>query len=221
MELLEGAPLEEVLEQGEPRSLNQKIDLVLQICDGLQAAHDRGISHGSLTPRRVFVQKDGSVKLLDVALGAAGDQASDLASAVSLFGAILGADAPQGLKDVLAKPRATAAELRADIEQARYVRNSGEYRTLAAAFDRYKKVEALIDERRTLGHRLKVADIDRICDEEAARLALRFPAFAQSAGKDLLPVSEQDETAALAELQSWHNEQLATVAVLRTASGEK
>ena len=51
MELLDGAPLEELLEQGAPRSLNERIELVVQICDGLQAAHDRGVALGGLSPR--------------------------------------------------------------------------------------------------------------------------------------------------------------------------
>lgn len=219
MELLDGTSLAEILDSGVPQTLNQKIDLIVQMCDGLQAIHDHGLAHGGFAAHRVFVQKDGSVKLLDVALGAAGDQSSDLSSAVELCSAVLGSDAPQALKDAIAAPHQTVGDLRADIERARHVNNSGQFRTLTAAFERYKKVEALIDERRALGRRLKIAGIDQVCDDEAARLALRFPAFARSSGAALLPVTERDETAALAELQSWHNEQLASVAVLRTASG--
>jgi serine/threonine protein kinase len=219
MELLEGAPLVEYLEAASP-SFNQKIDLMLQICDGLQAAHDHGVVHGDLRAGDVFVQKDGGVKLLNLGLEPAGTQAADVAAAATLFTAIAAGDATQDLKDALARPHQSAAQLGAGIERARHITSSTQYRTQAAAFDRYKKIEALIDERRNLGRRLKIAEIDRICDAEAARLAAKFPVFARSTKADLLPVSEQDESAALAELQSWHNEQLAAVAVLRTVSGQ-
>lgn len=61
MELLEG----ETLAANPPRSLDQQFDVMHQVCDGLQAAHERGVVHGGMKPGHVFIQKDGVVKLID------------------------------------------------------------------------------------------------------------------------------------------------------------
>ena len=50
MELLEGASLAEFLQRPDAQSLQAKTALMLQVCDGLQAAHDRGVVHGHLKP---------------------------------------------------------------------------------------------------------------------------------------------------------------------------
>lgn len=67
MELLEGQALTPAM-----RPLEQQIDLMRQVCDGLQAAHDRGVVHGGIKPGHVFVQNDGVVKLIDFGSGGRG-----------------------------------------------------------------------------------------------------------------------------------------------------
>jgi len=52
-----------------------KIQIFLEICCGLQAAHDNGISHRDIKPENVFVRKDGSVALGD--FGLCHDQAEE------------------------------------------------------------------------------------------------------------------------------------------------
>jgi serine/threonine protein kinase len=61
MELIEG----ETLAAASPRSLDQQFEIMHQVCDGLQAAHDRGVVHGGMKPGHVFVTSDGVVKLID------------------------------------------------------------------------------------------------------------------------------------------------------------
>jgi hypothetical protein len=65
MELLSGLPLSEYLQRPEARPLEAKLDLMLQICEGLQVAHDRGVIHRDVKPSNLFVQQDGSLKILD------------------------------------------------------------------------------------------------------------------------------------------------------------
>jgi serine/threonine-protein kinase len=68
MELLSGKPLREHLDQASPLTLVQKLDLMIDLCDGLQAAHDRGIVHRDIKPTNLFVSNDGGLKILDFGL---------------------------------------------------------------------------------------------------------------------------------------------------------
>src|SRR5262245_4207000 len=45
MELLEGTSLMQRLVSGTTLSLDSKLDIVIQLCDGLQFAHDQGVVH--------------------------------------------------------------------------------------------------------------------------------------------------------------------------------
>jgi eukaryotic-like serine/threonine-protein kinase len=111
--------------------------------------------------------------------------------------------------------------LRAEIEQVRTSGQGNRDRVLKAALDRYRDIESLLAERRALGRRLGVASIDRECGQALARLASAFPEFAR-AGGDAHAVGAVDParaSEALAQLQLWHNEVLAAVAVLKAAGG--
>ena len=66
-ELLQGASLRELLDQG-PLPLRRAIDYARQIADGLGAAHAKGITHRDIKPDNVFVTSDGRVKILDFGL---------------------------------------------------------------------------------------------------------------------------------------------------------
>jgi serine/threonine protein kinase len=56
--------------------VSTKILIFLEICRGLQVAHDNAISHRDIKPENVFVRKDGSVALGD--FGLCHDQAEDV-----------------------------------------------------------------------------------------------------------------------------------------------
>ncbi len=68
LELLQGENLEDISERG-PMSLFLAAKLLMQVCDGLIAAHDRGIIHRDLKPENVFIVSSESgepvAKLLD------------------------------------------------------------------------------------------------------------------------------------------------------------
>jgi serine/threonine-protein kinase len=69
-ELLEGRSLAEQLAARTPVSLTRTVALVKGVAAGLQAAHHRGVVHGELNPRNVFLARtegydQGIVKLLD------------------------------------------------------------------------------------------------------------------------------------------------------------
>ena len=65
MELLGGLPLAEHLATAGGSTLEAKLDLMMQVCEGLQAAHSKGVVHRDVKPSNLFVQHDGSVKILD------------------------------------------------------------------------------------------------------------------------------------------------------------
>ena len=70
MELLEGETLLQHLANSEskPISLAPLLDIAAQICEGLQAAHDKGIIHRDIKPANIFLTRQGTVKILDFGL---------------------------------------------------------------------------------------------------------------------------------------------------------
>jgi serine/threonine protein kinase len=66
-ELLEGESLQARLQTGAlpPR---KAIEVAVQLCSGLAAAHEKGIIHRDLKPANVFIRKDGHVKIVDFGL---------------------------------------------------------------------------------------------------------------------------------------------------------
>ena len=67
MELLEGSDLKDVIKLG-GLSLDDKLDLMEQICDGLAAAHAASVIHRDLKPPNIHVLPDGKVKIVDFGL---------------------------------------------------------------------------------------------------------------------------------------------------------
>ena len=65
MELLEGDSLAQLMEQGKPERLKDKMQIVSQICRGLDYAHKRGVIHRDVKPGNIQVLPDGTAKILD------------------------------------------------------------------------------------------------------------------------------------------------------------
>jgi serine/threonine protein kinase/tetratricopeptide (TPR) repeat protein len=70
MELLEGDTLQQYLQKVAPGpiALDQLLDIAIQICNGLEAAHQGGVIHRDIKPANIYVTSRGQVKILDFGL---------------------------------------------------------------------------------------------------------------------------------------------------------
>src|SRR5687768_6986961 len=72
MELLEGYDLKHAIVHNTLPTLDQKLDVMAQICDGLSFAHASEIVHRDLKPANIHVQPNGQVKIMDFGLARLG-----------------------------------------------------------------------------------------------------------------------------------------------------
>jgi serine/threonine protein kinase/Tol biopolymer transport system component len=64
MQLLEGSSLKQLID-GKPVRIEILLELGIQIADGLDAAHSKGIIHRDIKPANLFLTSRGQVKILD------------------------------------------------------------------------------------------------------------------------------------------------------------
>jgi len=71
MEHIEGAPIDEAT-KGVP--LRDRLDLLIQFCDGLAYSHTKGVLHRDIKPSNILVDANGVAKILDFGIAAFRDQ---------------------------------------------------------------------------------------------------------------------------------------------------
>jgi Tol biopolymer transport system component len=112
MELVDGETLQQLLKRG-PVPVDEALEIAKQICEGLEAAHEKGIIHRDLKPANIKLTKDGSVKVLDFGLArmreAEGTEANlskspTLMSAASTPGMIMGTAAYMSPEQAKGRP---------------------------------------------------------------------------------------------------------------------
>ena len=84
MEYLEGEELRQVIGRRRDLALESKLALMVQICEGLAYAHQRGIIHRDIKPGNIFISHNGVAKILDFGLARIASANDDL-TRTSLF----------------------------------------------------------------------------------------------------------------------------------------
>ena len=82
MEFLRGFSLAERMRQSTAMPLREKVDIAIQLCAGLEAAHKQGVIHRDVKPANVWLCLNGTVKLLDFGIATA---ASSNATVADVF----------------------------------------------------------------------------------------------------------------------------------------
>ena len=66
MPLLPGLTLDQLISTSSQRlTVERSVDIICQVCRGLQAAHERGLVHRDIKPSNIFVLEDDSTKIID------------------------------------------------------------------------------------------------------------------------------------------------------------
>jgi serine/threonine-protein kinase len=72
LELLEGIDLKQAIGSSALQTIEEKLGVMEQICDGLAFAHSKNIVHRDLKPGNIHIQPNGQVKILDFGLARLG-----------------------------------------------------------------------------------------------------------------------------------------------------
>ena len=118
LELVEGGTLAERIQRG-PMHAEEAFQIARQICEALEAAHEKGIIHRDLKPANVKITSQGRVKVLDFGLAKALETAPNAASLsdsptisqATNAGVILGTASYMSPEQA----RATSADARSDV----------------------------------------------------------------------------------------------------------
>ena len=73
MQYLEGQSLEALLRAHRTMTLLEKINIIVEVCQGLGYAHQHGIIHRDIKPANIMVLNDGGVKIVDFGIARLGD----------------------------------------------------------------------------------------------------------------------------------------------------
>ena len=104
MEYVEGDTLADELGRHGPLPPDRAVDLALQICSGLEAAHASGLVHRDVKPRNLLLRPDGVLKIADFGIARAAES-----TRLTEIGTILGTAAylaPEQAEGLEATPAA-------------------------------------------------------------------------------------------------------------------
>ncbi len=111
MEIIRGEPLTEYA-NGRRLNTRERLALMIQVCEAVQHAHERGIIHRDLKPGNILVHENGQPKILDFGLARLTESDAQ-ATRQTDMGQLLGTLAYMSPEQVLADP--SAIDARSDV----------------------------------------------------------------------------------------------------------
>jgi serine/threonine-protein kinase len=105
MEFLSGKDLEDRLKVEPALTLTEKLDAVIQLCEGLGYAHEQGIVHRDIKPGNVRVLEDTTIKILDFGI------ARFATSSVTQSGTVMGTASYMAPEQIMGQPVDGRADL--------------------------------------------------------------------------------------------------------------
>lgn len=97
MEFIEGSTLEALIREQRTVPAAQTIDIIRQVCAGLDFAHAKGIVHRDVKPGNIMLAGNGLVKITDFGIARAGE-------AMTITGQVVGTPNYMSPEQVLGKP---------------------------------------------------------------------------------------------------------------------
>jgi len=88
MEILDGEELRHLVNQRKALALEDKLNIMMQVCDGLHYAHQKGIVHRDIKPGNIMVLREGQVKILDFGIAQMATAETDLTRTGLIMGSI-------------------------------------------------------------------------------------------------------------------------------------
>jgi eukaryotic-like serine/threonine-protein kinase len=111
MELLHGSPLSNHLRAGEPLPPTEILPVLVEVCHGLEAAHEAGVIHRDIKPENIFLalepEKGVVPKILDFGLSTAGNRTAQ--TRITADGQVLGTPMYMSPEQATARPDLTPA----------------------------------------------------------------------------------------------------------------
>jgi len=97
MEFIEGSTLEALIREQRTIATAQTIDIIRQVCAGLDFAHAKGIIHRDVKPGNIMLASNGLAKITDFGIARAGE-------AMTITGQVVGTPNYMSPEQVLGKP---------------------------------------------------------------------------------------------------------------------
>lgn len=86
MELVEGGSLVDWLETNGPMPPRMAADVVVEVCQALHFAHQKGVIHRDIKPHNIMIDRDGVCRLTDFGIARAGDSDEQLTKTGAVMG---------------------------------------------------------------------------------------------------------------------------------------